>query len=101
MNNKLVLGLIILLGGYVFYSASKPKKADSKKKLLIDKLSSMTSNQSEIEKFINVLNIAYQDEIDTIYEYVFSYILKGRKDIPGSTILSRMDSISKKYDIFT
>lgn len=75
---------------------------DQKRQKLKD-WSTQLSGDSESGKtlFNNVVDRLTQSEVNTLYEFIYSYILKG-KDVPqDKKIFTEINDISNHYQIFT
>ena len=50
--------------------------------------------------FEDIINNVTPAEIDTIYNYVFSYVVNNTRPVAGSALATSMAIISNQYNIF-
>lgn len=96
-NNNLILGLLGI-GAAVWFFMKKPV---DKKQKLVEWINSGGDSQDSKSRLIGIVYQMPANEIDAFYEFVFSYILKGKSVPANSALRAQLDFIGKKYNIFT
>lgn len=91
---------LLLLGAGAVYFLSKDKgvSTDTKKSQL---LAQKMSDETEQKFWSDTVNSMTNDEIETVFEYLFFYIPIDKQVVPGSELSQKLNAISIKYNIFT
>jgi hypothetical protein len=104
--------ILILVAGAIFYfdknksASALPQSAlttDQKRAAIIAYWQQVTSPinlSNDNGRFEDIINNITGNEIDTIYIYVYSYLVKGTKPAPGTSLYNEISAIINQYNIF-
>lgn len=96
-NNNLILALLGISVAVYFFT----KKPVDKKQKLVEWINSSGDSQDSKSRLTAIVYQMPPNEIDAFYEFVFSYLLKGKSVPENSALRAQIDFIGKKYNIFT
>lgn len=89
-------------GAAYLYISSKDSAPTSKRTALINWANSSTGDTPESKAaVIKTFSEMTTAEIDSVYDFVFNYFMKGKKVEPGTVLYNQIQVISERYNIFT
>lgn len=98
--NYIIPGLVAV-GTYVFLSQNSTP-SNYKLSALISWIKSSTGDTEESKAAaVKTFNSMTASEIDSVYDFIFNYFMKGKAVEPGTVLYNQIQEISSKYDIFT
>ena len=95
---NLIAPAIIVLVGYFLLMQSKPVDPVEARRKLLDWANEGGDSEKTKDIFRNRMTDA---EILVTYDFVFNYVLTGKKVEVHSPMYYKIDAISVKYNIFT
>jgi hypothetical protein len=103
----LVAGAFLLMNKNVTSPTGSPMPVvlttDQKRKAIISWWETNTppvQQATDNGTFIDIINNISAAQIDTIYTYIFSFVMNGTRPAAGSAIYNAMQIISNEYNIF-
>lgn len=58
-------------------------------------------SQETIHTVTEIFDQLTDDEVNTVYDFIFHYVVKGTKPAPDSELYTKMEAINSKYNLFT
>ena len=101
VDQKLVAAGQVGIGAAYLYLSSQNTTPESKLAALINWVKAGGDTDANKTTNIAALNQMTPSEIDSVYDYIFNFFMKGKVVDAGTDLYLKIQAISEHYNIFT